>query len=61
MLKSLKLRRKKIVYPFYHSSSPTFDQGFQTRTRSGGQTVKTGNRNENQFFKHKELDFLLIP
>ena len=26
----------------------------QNRTGSGGRTVKTGNRDENQFFKHKE-------
>ena len=35
--------------------------GFQNRTRPGGQTVKTGNRNENRFFNPKEPDFLLIP
>ena len=35
--------------------------GFQNRTGSGGWTVKTGNRDENRFFKHKEPDFLLIP
>ena len=35
-------------------------QGFQTRTGPGGRTVKTENRDENRFFKHKKLDFLLI-
>ena len=33
---------------------------WQNRTEPGGRTVKTGNRDENRFFKHKELDFLLI-
>ena len=33
---------------------------FQNRTRSGGWTVKTGNRDENRFFKPKEPDILLI-
>ena len=27
--------------------------GFQNRTGPGGRTVKTGNRNENRFFKPK--------
>ena len=36
-------------------------QGFQNWTGLGGQTVKTGNQDENRFFKPKELDFLLIP
>ena len=36
-------------------------QGFQTRTGPRRRTVKTGNRNENRFFKNKESDFLLIP
>ena len=35
--------------------------GFQNRTGLGGRTVKTGNRDENRFFKFKEPDFLLIP
>ena len=34
---------------------------FQNRTGPGGWTVKTGNRDENRFFKPKEPDFLLIP
>ena len=34
---------------------------FQNRTEPGGRTVKTGNRDENRFFKPKEPDFLLIP
>ena len=34
--------------------------GFQNLTRPGGRTVKTGNRDENRFFKPKESDFLLI-
>ena len=34
---------------------------FQNRTRPGGWTVKTENRDENRFFKPKESDFLLIP
>ena len=34
---------------------------FQNRTGPGGRTVKTGNRDENRFFKPKEPDFLLIP
>ena len=33
----------------------------QNRTGPGGRTVKTGNRDENRFFKPKEPDFLLIP
>ena len=33
---------------------------FQNWIGSGGWTVKTGNRNENRFFKPKESDFLLI-
>ena len=33
----------------------------QNRTGPGGRTVKTGNRDENRFFKHKEPNFLLIP
>ena len=41
------------VTPFYHC--------FQNRTGPGGRTVKTGNRDENRFFKPKEPDFLLIP
>ena len=35
--------------------------GFQNRTEPGCRTVKTGNQDENRFFKPKELDFLLIP
>ena len=34
---------------------------FQNRTGLGGRTVKTGNRDENRFFKPKEPVFLLIP
>ena len=34
---------------------------FQNRTGPGGRTVKTGNWDENWFFKPKESDFLLIP
>ena len=34
---------------------------FQNRTEPGGRTVKTGNQDENRFFKPKEPDFLLIP
>ena len=34
---------------------------FQNRTEPGGRTMKTRNRDENQFFKHKKPDFLLIP
>ena len=37
------------------------DHCFQNRTGPGGRTVKTGNRDENRFFKPKEPDFLLIP
>ena len=37
------------------------EHSFQNRTGPGGRTVKTGNRDENQFFKPKEPDFLLIP
>ena len=33
----------------------------QNRTGPGGRTVKTGNWDENRFFKPKEPDFLLIP
>ena len=39
----------------------TCNQGFQTRTGSGDRTLKTGNRDENRFFKNKESNFLLIP
>ena len=39
----------------------TKQHGFQNRTRPEGRTVKTGNRDENRFFKLKEPDFLLIP
>ena len=39
----------------------THSHGFQNRTGLGGRTVKTGNRDENRFFKPKEPDFLLIP
>ena len=42
-------------------SSPVMIHSFQNRTGSGGRTVKTENRDENRFFKHKESDFLLIP
>ena len=35
--------------------------GFQNQTISGGRTVKTGNQDENRFFKPKEPDFLLNP
>ena len=38
-----------------------FGHSFQNRTEPGGRTVKTGNRDENRFFKPKEPDFLLIP
>ena len=34
---------------------------FQNQTGPGSRIVKTGNRDENWFFKPKELDFLLIP
>ena len=37
------------------------DHSFQNRTGPRGQTVKTGNRDEIWFFKHKEPDFLLNP
>ena len=36
-------------------------QGFHNRTELGGRTVKTGNQDENRFFKPKESVFLLIP
>ena len=36
------------------------NQGFQNRTEPRGRTMKTGNWDENQFFKHKKPDFLLI-
>ena len=39
----------------------TYHHCFQNRTGPGGRTVKTGNRDENRFFKPKEPDFLLIP
>ena len=48
----------------YHSITnwiSNWIQGFQTQTEPKGRTVKTRNRDENLFFKHKELDFLLIP
>ena len=34
--------------------------GFQNQTILGGWIMKTGNQDENRFFKPKELDFLLI-
>ena len=37
------------------------DHSFQNRTEPRGRTMKTGKRDENRFFKHKESDFLLIP
>ena len=43
------------------SSWAYFAHCFQNRTGPGGRTVKTGNRDENRFFKSKEPDFLLIP
>ena len=33
----------------------------ENRIGSGGRTMKTENRDENQLFKPKEPDFLLIP
>ena len=36
------------------------NHGFQNWIGPGDQTMKTGNRDENRFFKSKELDFLLI-
>jgi len=36
-------------------------QGFQNWIGLGGWTMKTENRDENRFFKPKEMDFLLIP
>ena len=46
-----------------YSPHPNYQQNhcFQNRTGPGGRTVKTGNRDENRFFKPKEPDFLLIP
>ena len=41
-------------------SRSVVNHGFQNRTGPGGWTVKTGNRDENRFFKPKEPDFLLI-
>ena len=35
--------------------------GFQNRIGPKDRTMKTGNRDENQFFKPKKPDFLLIP
>ena len=43
--------------PRYQS---TWKHGFQNRTELEGRTVKTGNWDENRFFKPKEPDFLLI-
>ena len=55
-----------IFYCFIsHSMQPIMKPSnahcFQNRTGPGGRTVKTGNRDENRFFKPKEPDFLLIP
>ena len=47
----------KLSLPFT-SSFP--HQGFQTRTEPGDWIMKTGNRDENRFFKHKKYEFLLI-
>ena len=43
------------------ATQPSREHCFQNRTGPGGRTVKTGNRDENRFFKPKEPDFLLIP
>jgi len=40
---------------------PNAIHSFQNRTGPGGRTMKTVNRDENRFFKHKKPDFLLIP
>ena len=39
--------------------SPTLDQGSQTQTEPRGRTVKTRNRIEIWFFKHREPDMLV--
>ena len=44
----------------YHLAIHDIEQGFHNRTRPRGRVVETGNRDENQFFKPKEPDFLLI-
>ena len=44
----------------HHETPPQANHGIQNRTRPGGWTVKIENRDENRFFKPKELDFLLI-
>ena len=53
------LMRSKLFFFFFGEA--THNHGFQNRTGPGGWTVKTGNRDENRFFKPKEPDFLLIP
>ena len=43
------------------TTKQTHHHCFQNQPGPGGRTVKTGNRDENRFFKPKEPDFLLIP
>ena len=43
------------------NGNSTINHGFQNRTGPGGRIMKTGNQDENRFFKPKEPDFLLIP
>ena len=55
--------RKKMSYN--HEQDPCYldtisNQGFQNWTGLRGWTVKTGNPDENWFFKSKEPNFLLI-
>ena len=49
------------IFLFWNINNCCSQHGFQNRSRLGGWTVKTGNRDENRFFKQKESDFLLIP
>ena len=54
-------RRKSLPKNLDLEGLPSRRHCFQNRTGPGGRTVKTGNRDENRFFKPKEPDFLLIP
>ena len=54
-------RKERNAGLFCSSHTRTQRHSFQNRTGPRGRTVKTGNRDENRFFKPKEPDFLLIP
>ena len=57
-MENRKNETRRIVSGIYEEEEEA--SSFQNRTGPGGRTVKTRNRDENWFFKHKEPDFLLI-